>query len=434
MGSLVVTGIIRETENPSIPEVYNFQSKSKFPMIAKKDFYKELKLRGYHYNGAFQAVNLARSDGLFGRVQWNYNWVTFMDAMLQIQILGTDSRNLLLPTKIRKLKINGVHHFDLMTKMDPENRVFDVYVDPMYDRIIAGGIEIFGLHASLVQRRRPPGIPVLEEYVFLPFFSSSILSLKNAARVCVQIAIENNPTLKLKLVEVGADGKNHMLTEFIEAIQDLPVITGDYILLTSQNLEDLPGVHIENGSLSTQTNCHIIIIGGYEEDEVHEKITSAYNVLVDNGYIVFRQKCAKNVSCKIAEKFRTISKIPINNTEENLVLLQKISKKLTVPPVLVKVSQHDKTFEWILELQSAIITKAPVVVYSFNEKLNGQIGLVNCLRKEPDGNLIRCFFIDDDSAPDFDLSHPFYSTQYSLGLAFNIYRNVSPIFILYISS
>ncbi|EDX15252.1 GD17693 [Drosophila simulans] len=62
MGSLVVTGIIRETENPSIPEAYNFQSNSKFPMIAKKDFYKELKLRGYHYNGAFQAVNLARSD------------------------------------------------------------------------------------------------------------------------------------------------------------------------------------------------------------------------------------------------------------------------------------------------------------------------------------------------------------------------------------
>ncbi|XP_039501306.1 fatty acid synthase isoform X1 [Drosophila santomea] len=425
MGSSVVTGIIRETEKPSIPEVYNYQSNSKFPMIAKKDFYKELKLRGYHYNGAFQAVHLARSDGLFGQVLWNYNWVTFMDAMLQIQILGTDSRNLLLPTKIRKLRINGVHHFDLMTKMDPENRVFDVYVDPMYDRIIAGGIEIVGLHASLVQRRRPPGIPVLEEYVFLPFSSSSILSLRNAARVCVQIAIENNPTLKLKLVEVGTDGINLMLTEFIEAIQDLPVITGDYILLTSQNLDDIAGVHIENNSLSTQTNCHIVLLGGYEEDELQNKITSAHSVLVDNGYIVLRQKSIKNVSCKISEHFRIITRIPIDKTEENVVLLQKISKKLAVQPILVKVSQYDKEFDWISELQSAITTKAPVVVYSFNEVLNGLIGLVNCLRKEPDGNLIRCFFIDDDCAPDFDLSHPFYSTQYSLGLAFNIYRNGS---------
>ncbi|KAI8033272.1 hypothetical protein M5D96_013972, partial [Drosophila gunungcola] len=75
---------------------------------------------------------------------------------------------------------------------------FDVYVDHMYDRIIAGGIELVGLHASPVQRRRPPGIPVLEEYVFLPFSPSRILSLKNAARVCVQIALENNPSLKMK--------------------------------------------------------------------------------------------------------------------------------------------------------------------------------------------------------------------------------------------
>jgi len=71
-------------------------------------------------------------------------------------------------------------------------------------------------------------------------------------------------------------------------------------------------------------------------------------------------------------------------------------------------------------------------VYSFNESLNGVIGLVNCLRKEPDGNMIRCFFIDDPSAPEFDLCHPFYSAQFSLGMALNIYRNVSVILIFLI--
>ncbi|KAH8379368.1 hypothetical protein KR009_004445 [Drosophila setifemur] len=425
-GSLVVTGIIRETENPTIPEVYHFQEESNFPMIAKKDFYKELRLRGYHYNGSFKAVHRARSDGLFGQVEWNYNWVTFMDAMLQIQILGTDSRTLLLPTKIRKLRINGVHHFNLMTKMDPENRVFDVYVDHKYDRIVAGGIELVGLHASPVQRRRPPGIPVLEKYLFLPFSNAPPLSLENAARTCVQLALENNPVLKMKLVEVDSDGKKTVLNEFLESIEDLPVITGDFMLLTSQKLEDIPNVHIENGNLSTQSNCHFVISGGFDGERNEDVIETAKKVLVDNGYLIVREKpdfnCGK---LETLDQFRVITIIPIDNNEEIFVLLQKVPNKLQIQPVVVKVSESDGTFEWITSIQTAISTKTLVVVYSFNEDLNGVIGLVNCLRKEPDGNLVRCFFIDDKNAPEFDLTHPFYAAQLSLGLAFNIYRNGS---------
>ncbi|XP_068156554.1 fatty acid synthase [Drosophila tropicalis] len=426
-GTLVVTGIIREIENPTIPEVYHFQKESDFGMVSKKDFYKELKLRGYHYNGAFRAVHKARSDGLYGQVEWNYNWVTFIDAMLQIHILGTDSRTLLLPTKIRKLRINGVHHFDLMTKMDPENRIFDVYVDHKYDRVIAGGIELIGLHASPVQRRRPPGIPVLEQYEFLPYMPTPKMSIANAARVCVQLALENVPTLKMKLVEVDTDDRATVLTDFLDAIEDLPVITGDYMFLTNKKLEDIPNIHIENGKLSTQSNCHFVVVGGFEGETTSDLIDTAQKVLVDNGYLLIKEKTVTNIAnLKLPEQFRLITVMPIDNeNEEVFLLLQKVSKKLQLQPTVIRVSDTDKNFEWIAQVQSAISTKTPVVLYSFNEKLNGLVGLVNCLRKEPDGNLVTCFFIDDKSAPEFDLSAPFYSTQLSLGLAINIYRKGS---------
>ncbi|KAH8295236.1 hypothetical protein KR018_009015 [Drosophila ironensis] len=422
-GNLVVTGIIRETHNPTIPEVYHFQKESKFPVISKKDFYKELRLRGYHYNGAFKEVHRARSDGLFGQVEWHYNWVTFMDAMLQIQILGTDSRTLLLPTKIRKLRINGVHHFDLMTKMHADNRIFDVYVDRKYDRIVAGGIEIIGLHASPVQRRRPPGIPVLEKYLFVPY-TSPALSLENAARVCVQLALENNPTLKMKFVEIDTEGKTTVLNMFLESIEDLPVITADYTLLSSQSLENIPGVHIENGSLSTQSNCHFVICSGFEGESNKQVIETAKKVLVDNGYLLVRENSMFSVNTlDLFEHFRRITTVPINNSEEIFILLQKIPKKLQNQPIVVQVSGKDIQFEWISHIQTAIDTKTPIIVYSFNDEFSGILGFVNCLRKEPEGNLVRCFFIDDKSAPEFDLTQPFYSAQLSLGLAFNVYRN-----------
>ncbi|EDV90847.1 GH19666 [Drosophila grimshawi] len=425
-GSLVVTGNIREIEKPLAPEIYNFQNESKFPMLAKKDFYKELRLRGYHYNGAFQPVRSARADGLYGTVEWDYNWVTFMDAMLQIQILGTDSRSLLLPTKIRKLRINGIPHFDVINKMDPENRIIDVYVDHKNNRIVAGGIEVIGLHASLVQRRKPPGIPVLEQYEFLPYLPAPEMTLSNAARICVQLALENMSISKVKLVEVDTDGRDNVLAKFIDAIEDLPIVTGEYMYLTDRKIDEIPGIHIENGKVENLSNYHFIVAGGTRGDLNEDVIMNAQKVLVDNGYLLLRERPTTNISnLKLPEQFHLITVIPIDNNEEVFVLLQNISKKLQLQPTVVKVSDSDMKFEWISQVQSAISMKSAVVAYAFNEKHNGLVGLVNCLRKEPDGNLVTCFYIDDPKAPEFNLADPFYSSQFALGLAFNIYRHVS---------
>ncbi|XP_023309306.2 fatty acid synthase [Lucilia cuprina] len=424
-GALIVTGRISEIENPTIPKAPNFKENSDFPMVSKKDFYKELKLRGYHYNGTFQAVQEARGDGLYGKVEWKYNWVTFMDAMLQIHILGTDARSLLLPTQIRKLRIYGLHHFNIMTTMDPENRVFDVYVDHDANRIVAGGIELIGLHASPVQRRKPPGVPVLEKYNFLPHFPSPVVSEADAARICVQLALENVPSLKMKIVEVDTDGRLPIISNFLDSVEDLPVITGDYMFLSSQAITDIPAaIHVENGKLSTQSNCNFIIVGGLGGQMNEETIKATNKSLLDNGYLVVRERTTSNIeNLVIPENFKMLAVMPLENNEEVILLLQKTKKNFNLEPLVIEVSESDQDFEWLSKVQHAITNKTPVVLYAFNEKLNGLIGLVNCLRKEPDGNLVIGFFIDDQNAPPFSLSDPFYGNQYALRLAINVYKN-----------
>uniref|UniRef100_A0A1A9UN44 Fatty acid synthase pseudo-KR domain-containing protein n=1 Tax=Glossina austeni TaxID=7395 RepID=A0A1A9UN44_GLOAU len=119
-----------------------------------------------------------------------------------------------------------------------------------------------------------------------------------------------------------------------------------------------------------------------------------------------------------------IAELPVENTGEVIVLLQYVgSKKPSVEPIAVEVSTGDKQLTWITQLQKYINNKTPTIVYACNEKLNGLIGLVNCLRKEPDGHLITGFFINDKSAPAFNINEPFYATQYALGLAVNVYQN-----------
>lgn len=75
-----------------------------------KDIYKELKLRGYEYTDEFCGLRSASITGKNGHIVWTDNWVTFMDNMLQIMILGHDSRSLLVPTRIRKAVIDPKFH------------------------------------------------------------------------------------------------------------------------------------------------------------------------------------------------------------------------------------------------------------------------------------------------------------------------------------
>ena len=48
--------------------------------------------------------------GQRGSIQWCDNWVAFMDNMLQMKILQTDTRSIFVPTSVEKLSIDVTKH------------------------------------------------------------------------------------------------------------------------------------------------------------------------------------------------------------------------------------------------------------------------------------------------------------------------------------
>lgn len=140
----IVTGIIREIQDPEpLTELPPIEP-SDYSVMKQDDFYKELRIRGYQYSGVFKSVCEARADGLCGKIKWNMNWVSFMDCILQMNILQRDSRSLILPTRIQKLRINSKQHMAIAGKMGEEDLYFDVTMNPELGIIQAGGIEIIG--------------------------------------------------------------------------------------------------------------------------------------------------------------------------------------------------------------------------------------------------------------------------------------------------
>lgn len=48
--------------------------------------------------------------GVSGTLQWQGNWISFMDTMLQFSILGQSTRELYLPTRLQRVIINTKKH------------------------------------------------------------------------------------------------------------------------------------------------------------------------------------------------------------------------------------------------------------------------------------------------------------------------------------
>lgn len=123
-----------------------------------------------------------------------------------------------------------------------------------------GGVQVEGLGASSIIRRKPLGEPVLEKYIFVP--NEAELSLECSARVNMQILLENNMEYKVKVVEVrdeeNIDGQP--LGPIIhQVLGDQPVIQAEVTVLSKTPLE-LENVTVESGKLEQYSECSVVVI------------------------------------------------------------------------------------------------------------------------------------------------------------------------------
>lgn len=425
-GSLVVTGIIRQVENPEPIAELPPQPQGKYPIMKDRDFYKELRLRGYHYDGAFRTVVEARGDGLGGKVKWTGNWVPFLDCLLQINIVGKDTRNIVLPTRIQKIRINEVEHKRLAAELDPKNSTFDVRVCPELGIVTAGGVEITEIQTNTVGRRKPPGSPILESYQFVPLQPSAKMATTDAVQVFTQIALENNLTTTARIVEIDEEKMKPVIIEhFAKAIGDLPLVVPDLIVLSSRDTL-IDGATTKNEDISAQKECLFVIATNLLSEG--KLLDAAKESLQANGYLVSRETSTYTFDNATVPANLALLSI-ISTEDERLVLLKYVQpSKSGASPTVIQLSNGDDKYLWLPRLIDAMQKSDSVLVVAQKEQSSGVLGLVNCIRREPNGSKVQCVLIDDSTAPLFDVRHKFYQQQLGSQLAFNIYRNVCQTF------
>nr|CAD7400388.1 unnamed protein product [Timema cristinae] len=429
-GAAIVTGRCFSPKNPSdeMADLEPLEPVEGQDLIefSSRDIYKELRLRGYNYSGLFRGLVCADNLGTTGKVQWSDNWVAFMDNMLQMQILQEDTRGLFVPTSIDKLTIDPKAHQSILQSLGEEKH-YPVYAYKDVCIIRSGGVEIRGLKASGITRRKPLGEPVLEKYQFVPNSApmDPPLTFKDVIRLCVHIALENQLGIKVKSVEL-IDSETPSDAEILSPeiafiLGDLPLIQAEINVLappTNEKAAELgSAIQVADRKLSGEQNCLLIVATNILGRT--EVLQTALGALSEKGCLIAREKPDK-IDYQLDSGLEIIFDQVVDN--ERILLLHKVPQVLST--VVIPITET--SYSWLPAVQTALKDISPtkrIVLVAENEPFNGIMGLFNCIRREPGGEIARVVFILDPKAPSFSLEEPLYSDQLKKDLVANVYKN-----------
>lgn len=418
-GATVVAGMVRDVETSTLDIESNetHVPNTSVTMLDKTDFYKELRLRGYHYQHLFQGVQRASGDGTRALIKWNDNWPAFLDSMLQLNILAKDSRSLYLPTRIRRIRIDSLKHTKLLNDAnDRSDRHLNANYDPHLKRIECGGVEIYDMNVNEISRRKAAGSEVLESYRFLPLVPSETLTLNNGVHVLTQLIIENTITTKLKIVESISENITPIIPIFDDAIANTPLIKADLYAFAA-NDTTIENVTMLKGTSVSSLKGYTLTIA---MDDATNEMETIIKSVEENAFLLVR-KSGNTTFTEVPHGFNMITAIPTET--ETLVLLQRIQvPKVQKCPTIIEIVSSDFNYQW-LEIVKNKMKSDAVLLVAQNDPTPGLLGLVNCLRREPGGENVQCVIIMDRLSPKFALDNSLYASQMELGLAVNVYRN-----------
>ncbi|XP_044734384.1 fatty acid synthase-like [Chrysoperla carnea] len=424
--SVVVTGRLKRLPHNSkellkLPEVKPIVNDTDKLPLNSRDIYKELRLRGYNYQNEFKGIISTDNSGFVGQIQWKPSmWTAFMDNMLQLQILQEDARFLYVPTSIRKLTIYPHEHFKHIQEHEDGRQSITVTNYKEYKVLQGGGIQIEGLMATSINRRKPLAEAVLEKQEFVPLINciSQKYTVVDAMRIFFQIGLENNPSVKVKVVEVDNEVNDILAPVIFEVLSDLPLIQPDITVLSSRSFQLPNNCQVSNKPLETESKADYIVT--YDLLNNPNKLSVIGTVSKNKDSFIISRENSKTKTCSIPD-YDILCELFTEN--DKLLMLRKKQKlNINKSTEIIKIT-NDLEFPWMEQLQQLIKSKIPTILYSQNEPISGLIGLINCLRKEYISNSIQAVFINDKNAPGFDINDPFYKKQLDLGLAVNVYLN-----------
>ncbi|XP_068717598.1 fatty acid synthase-like [Montipora capricornis] len=470
--SLVVTGKMFLPELPVLTEAFKDVPLAEEDVHLTGDcIYKELRLRGYDYGPTFQGILGANSSGTKGELKWTGEWIPFLDTMLQMSVLRLPGRGLRLPTRIRSLRIDPSIHLEKV-----EGGSCEIKLDPNMAMVVAGGVELLGLHATIAPRKQDSQLPVLEKYSFFPYVDEptskqsrindvskdnffSAIQDGHGLKLMLDIVIENQSGNNFKICEIGA-AKGKVFAHAVPLISLNPTMDLTYIAtdqtddLISSITESSPDDNVEITIWDISKNppgglkkCDLVIASNliHMTSNVTGALDNIKSALSPKGFVLLHEltasletlnssfgKHASTTDIADQKYFLTgekwvkvleacgLSVVSLKRVGSvSSLLLCRCTNTAHEEPVYVDV---DKSFEFVPKLQTALSLKGNSSIWlcSFTTSPSGIIGMTNCLRREIGGERIRCLLASPEQKENVMMQ---FDSLTKLDLVMNVFKD-----------
>ncbi|XP_028141037.2 fatty acid synthase-like [Diabrotica virgifera virgifera] len=367
--------------------------------LRKEDFYREAHLRRHLYYGKFQGIVECDLSGVQGKIEWMDNYVSFIDSMFQLSLLSECTRNLSIPTSIRRIELNPKLHI-----RDSNNKYLEVTRDPDLCITKCGGIEIQGLKFTQLPRKSiPDSNLLLEKFEFVAYDASQnkYYTLYNSLVIAMQIIKQNSNGL-IKKLTIGelkdTEDSNLELTEKIKAVLKNQVMADIEFLITTPT---------QIKTMNAKFESIIVTIEMFEK--IHSNILTKY--IRDDGFIL----------CIGSIKRENLFQHEIIFRTEHLCLVRR---RKDFPSSYNTLNIRTDDFGWLNKLKKFIANKQQKTIFIFSqqEDHSGIIGLQKSLLAEVTIPEFKAVFTDK-GADIFSVDDEFYRDQLLKGLAYNVLRN-----------
>ncbi|XP_072763346.1 fatty acid synthase-like [Anoplolepis gracilipes] len=440
-GAVVVSGNIRAVETideerlnlPAIP-LANKQLLS----LNTEDIYKEMRLRGYEYNGIFEGLKFCDNNNTVGELYWFNEWTSYIDNMFQFREFYC-ARRLVYISRIRHITIDPVLHKRLVDELSKDDGL-PVYYYKNVNVIKSGGVEIKGIKPTAPQRLQIQIKPKYERYDFVPYENVHSLILEDAIKekmhaltVLLQIVCENVTTLRIKAVEVAENrAMESVLAPLILDIFDSEpffTINMQVAVNSANNYTNFDETNVninfvtwDRNDAPFVQNAHLIVAADVLSDQTQSCIVlKNLAAALRPGCFILLEETAIRADMKTAlkEADLTLAGKQVDSSGKSYLLLRKQRK--TRESIVIEII--GKNFLWLENAKAALekfnSEDQEILFVSQGEASFGLIGFINCLRREIAS--VRYVFIQDN-APKFDLSAQFYAKQLNKDLIANVLK------------
>lgn len=429
-GEVCCTGVIRALEetnsnsitNTTFEAINKSLSKTDAASMTGKEFYRELRVRGYHYKDQFKGVESVSLDGSSALIRWtaHSNWITFIDCCFQFPILclGED-RRLRVPTRLGRLTLDPVNFKPV------DGGLVKVIFDRRLFVTSSSGVLIERLEANPIFRNPFPRV-VSETVRFTPYFSTdriehseitqneesvakfSFVGNEDLIRPLIEIIAENSFSRQLTMMDLTTEKLGEQISNGL----------GD-AMLTVNSVED--------------ADCHVLLIEIGKREVVAQGVAEKISKhLVKKGFLLTITLNEDDSELDLTDQME-VSKIV--DTENLIAVSERSSTRATLrmyrKPDAVNFNNDNlimtstKNFTWVEGAKKAFSENADNVWFITNHQINGLTGFVNCLRREPNGQRVRCLMVlGDHEDEDFEMEVDFESEEIKEIITADLVMNV----------